>query len=68
MTEELKPCPNPFCKKPHNLVEGKGGVSGILNCGPFRIWCKACGLFGPTRKTLENARTAWNTRITEQSA
>lgn len=49
----LLPCPAPWC----------GSTKIFINFG-LEYWamCFQCGLLGPTRKTREEAISAWNTR------
>lgn len=54
MTDELEPCPNPWCDRP-----GSARVAPLYEA--FRVFCE-CSMAGPTCATEAEAITAWNTR------
>lgn len=56
VTQDLAPCPNPWCKGAPNVL-GFGVSSFAVSCG-------LCGLTGPLDGDREDAIAAWNHRLT----
>jgi hypothetical protein len=64
MTDELKPCPNPWCE----ALEREGDFSPVAHRIPHGNWqvsCTSCDQKGPIRSYEDHAITAWNTRATD---
>lgn len=55
--KELKPCHHCGCAEIGPLSQDE-----CWELGGHRYECYSCGAHGPWRKTLEEAREAWNTR------
>ena len=60
MSEQLKPCPNPWCR-PLNTRMVKHRGWGITNGEQYWVRC-SCGVCGPVKSTRAEAVAAWNTR------
>lgn len=61
MSDELKPCPNPWCE----ALERDGDYSPQIQYSNFAmvyVACTSCSMAGPTRQHEHEAIAAWNTR------
>jgi len=59
MTDELLPCPLPWC-------QGEAFLTGASVWG--NVECSLCGCEGPARKTEAESIAAWNTRTPDRAA
>lgn len=60
MTDELKPCPNPWCKS--EVHDGHLGI--VAHRVPYGLWrvsC-SCGMKAPAQASEAEAIAAWHTR------
>ena len=60
-TNELKPCPNPWCPSTSTRTRKKRDVLGISGLQSFWVRC-SCGVRSPNRPTRADADAVWNTR------
>ncbi len=61
MTQELKPCPNPWCEAAEREGDFRPQVQ-YSNFGLVYVACTSCTMAGPTRQHEADAIAAWNTR------
>lgn len=62
MSEELKPCPLPWCRSNTHPEEGTNRLPFHTARDRWHVACPYCATRGPTCKTHDEAIAAWNRR------
>ena len=65
MSEELRPCPVPWCKSNTHPEQGNNRLPYRVRGGGWHVVCPFCGMKGPKKSNESEAIAAWNQRASD---